>query len=266
MPLDINRVFSACAAVSVLMAAACSPVPTSIHFPDGSMTVESLDKVPVPAVQVVDKNGQPIEPAPIVSWDASPAKVVTVDGNMLVPGENGEGVVRASVGEISGETSITVAVPTLADKLFETTSLSAALGLMKSELADSYDDLDPGTVMLAFWAANNLEWSDVNVAKDETSYKLVQKDSTAQRGKRLCIRGAIIQIEKAADGLFEGLMFDGYNDIFKIYAVKDTGTLVQGNWGRFCGFVTGKYSYANSGGGTSHAVSIIGMYELPSNK
>jgi hypothetical protein len=30
--------------------------------------------------------------------------------------------------------------------------------------------------------------------------------------------------------------------------------------------VTGKYSYANSGGGTGHAVTLVGVFDLPENK
>ncbi len=68
MTLNARGIVGACAALFVLMLSGCTPVPATIHFPDGSVTVESLDTVPVPTVQVVDKNGQPIEPTPFVTW------------------------------------------------------------------------------------------------------------------------------------------------------------------------------------------------------
>ena len=49
-------------------------------------------------------------------------------------------------------------------------------------------------------------------------------------------------------------------------AAGDTGTLVDGDRARFCGVTTGRYSYSNAGGGTTHAVQLIGMFDLPSNR
>lgn len=48
-------------------------------------------------------------------------------------------------------------------------------------------------------------------------------------------------------------------------SVSSTGRLVEDSRARLCGFVTGKYSYSNSGGGSSHAVQLVGMFKLPEN-
>lgn len=49
-------------------------------------------------------------------------------------------------------------------------------------------------------------------------------------------------------------------------AVASTGELVAQSSANFCGVTTGKYSYSNSGGGTTHAVFLVGMFDLPENK
>ncbi len=35
---------------------------------------------------------------------------------------------------------------------------------------------------------------------------------------------------------------------------------------RFCGVVTGLFDYANSGGGTGHAVAIVGLFDIAENR
>ena len=35
---------------------------------------------------------------------------------------------------------------------------------------------------------------------------------------------------------------------------------------RFCGIATGRDTYANTGGGTTHAVRVVGMFDLPENR
>ncbi len=60
-------------------------------------------------------------------------------------------------------------------------------------------------------------------------------------------------------------MSNGGN-IYRFLAAGSSGTLVPQSYGRFCGVVTGTYDYSNSGGGTGHAVEMVGMFDLPENK
>lgn len=154
------------------------------------------------------------------------------------------------------------------DRLMKTPTLDGALLTTKPKMADTVTKLDDGHLMLMFWSAKHLHWSDVSVTKNETSFALVRKDSDEARGKRLCVSGTIVEIEvmKTDESTsFGGLMFDAAGDIYKFSAVGSTGELVSKSQARFCGIVTGKYDYPNSVGGVGHAVKLVGMFDLPAN-
>lgn len=146
---------------------------------------------------------------------------------------------------------------------------AGAFAVARPLMEDAFDETSLGAQLFAYWAAAHLTWSDVHVEKDETSPGLVKKDAEAQRGKRLCYSGTIIQIAKAelGDGrhVFVGLLMTNRRDIFHFLAAGSTGALVEDSRARICGFVTGAYSYSNSGGGSSHAVQVVGMFRLPEN-
>ena len=140
---------------------------------------------------------------------------------------------------------------------------------VKDKMSDTDDETSPGALLLALWSSDRLKWPDVAVAKNETSFALIRKDSDANRGKRMCIRGQIIQIQKEkGDGmsLFSGLMLAGSGDITSFIAAGNTGALVARSRTRLCGVVIGTYDYSNSGGGKGHAISLVGMFDLPENR
>lgn len=148
-------------------------------------------------------------------------------------------------------------------------SLAAALAIAGPELADTTDELGTGALLLTAWSSTRMRWPDVSVAKNETSFALVHKDSDAARGKRMCVRGSLIQISKESVGssaVFIGLLMSGYTDLVHFVAVGSTGELVERSRTRLCGVVTGTYDYANSGGGTGHAINVVGMFDLPENR
>jgi len=146
-----------------------------------------------------------------------------------------------------------------------------ALTFAMQYMDDTEGKVSDGAIILAAWASRNMKWTDVAVTKDETSFALVRKDSEDARGKRLCTSGQIIQIEvyKFESGdrpVSVGLLMSGAGNLYNFVAAGSSGTLVEQSWARFCGVVTGKYDYANSAGGTGHAVSIVGMFDLPENR
>lgn len=150
----------------------------------------------------------------------------------------------------------------------EAPTLAAALKLTERDMEDG-KDFSSGTTDLASWATRSMKWSDVAVAKNETSYALVNKDSDAERGKRLCVSGTLIEIhsaKSAAGTAYVGGLVDGEGKIYRFISVKSTGTLVERNSARLCGVVTERQSYANSGGGTTHAVAMVGIFDLPENR
>ena len=160
--------------------------------------------------------------------------------------------------------------PTLAEQLAAEDSFDIALALTKPAMEDSTNEISAGALLFAYWAAQRMRWPDINF-KDETSIKLVKKDSDAARGKRMCYSGSIVQITKQSidegvPSVFIGLLRTRGWDILHFIAVGSTGALVEDSRARFCGVVTGTYSYSNSGGGTTHAVQLVGMFKLRENE
>jgi hypothetical protein len=158
--------------------------------------------------------------------------------------------------------------PSLADRLAETASFDAALQLAKPMMADTTDEVSLGALALAMWGAERLRFDDVAVAKNanETKPALIHKDSDRERGKRLCVNGRIIQIAKDDLGIFIGLLMMSNGEVVHYLASGDTGELVARSRARFCGVATGRYTYANAGGGTTHAIQMVGMFDLPANR
>jgi hypothetical protein len=74
-------------------------------------------------------------------------------------------------------------------------TLKGAMKVARPRMSDESDGKDSdGAVLLALWAAGNMHWSDVSVATDETSFALIRKDPDAERGKRLCTSGTVLEI------------------------------------------------------------------------
>ena len=160
---------------------------------------------------------------------------------------------------------------TLEDKVWETTSTAEALKLLVPAFIDTHDSDDEARGLFVRWSAEHLRWADVEVAKDETTFGLVMKDSAAERGKRICYGARIMQIAKVSGTtgsrpIYGGTFSTRAGKIVHFYAVGSSGALEEGSRARFCGFVTGRYSYANVGGGTTHAISLVGMFDLAENK
>ncbi len=157
------------------------------------------------------------------------------------------------------------------DLIQKVQSFSAAVEMVKPDMADTHDEHSGGTLLLTVWAASHLRWEDVGVTKNETSFALVKKDSDEARGKRMCASGTLIQISKQDFGdlggnkIYGGLLLTRSGDILSFFAAGSTGSLVERNKARFCGVVTGTYDYSNSAGGVGHAVATVGMFDLPEN-
>lgn len=148
-------------------------------------------------------------------------------------------------------------------------TLTDALDQFKIGFEDSdADTMPPGMVLFAVWSAKHLTLADVKTLP-KTKYALVMKDPDEERGKQLCFAGRIIEIEieKTNNGKFAhlGIMSDNLN-VVRAVAVKSTGDLVAGSRATLCGVVVGKYSYANSGGGTTHTVRMVGIFDIPANR
>lgn len=145
-----------------------------------------------------------------------------------------------------------------------------ALAFAKPFMRDEFETHDLGTLMFWSWSSHHLFWSDVN-HKDETSIPLIRKDPSEARGKHYCASGRIIQIttnpkDKYSNKSYTGLLLDNSRNLVHFYAVHSSGSLVERSPARICGIVTGVFDYSNSGGGTSHAIKLVGIFDLPENK
>lgn len=159
--------------------------------------------------------------------------------------------------------------PGATEQILAATTLPEAIALAKPHMTDVRDDISPGARLLARWSMKHLKLSDVHVTKDETSFALVQKDPDEERGKRLCYGGTIVQIhaDKSEYGKgFSGILMTRRAELFRFFVAGSSGRLIEDSWARLCGVVIGNYTYANSGGGTGHAVYVVGMFDLPENR
>jgi hypothetical protein len=159
---------------------------------------------------------------------------------------------------------------TLKSQLDSTNTLAGALIVLRAHLKDAVGTPDLGAVLLAIWSTKHLTWKDLTLLP-KTSRALVLKDSEAERGKSLCAEGSINQItadHSAGPGqtIYEGGIVTSSMAIVRFLAVGSTGTLIENSNARFCGVVTGRYSYPNTGGGTTHAVQMVGFFDLPENR
>jgi len=128
---------------------------------------------------------------------------------------------------------------------------------------------NPGKICMAIWAGKNFKWDMVKVIKNETTPGLVFKNSEKEVGKKLCVSGTIIQISETASlNISEGLLHSNTGQLFNFVNAGSSGNLDkdENDHGRFCGVVVGTYTYSNSGGGTGHAVDVVGMWDLKENK
>lgn len=183
---------------------------------------------------------------------------------------------EASQGDSSAPTHIAIPAqlkaepppPTPVERIRAAPSLEAALKVAKPAFDDTFDSTSDGAKLFATWAVDNLRWSQLSNL-EETKYALVMKDPDEERGKRLCGRGLLVEIqaERTAHGkVHHGGIALGYAKVLRFYAVGSTGKLVARKNARFCGVVVGKQSYRNSAGGTAHGLMLVGIFDLPANR
>jgi hypothetical protein len=143
-------------------------------------------------------------------------------------------------------------------------TLPAVIEGARPLMQDTVDEQSVGTITLAYWAIDRMTHADLDQVP-ETKRGLVFKDSSAERGKRLCVKGRIseIAVEETEMGkVYVGGIVSGYTDVTRFIAVGNTGELVEDSRAKFCGVVTGRYSYSNVSGGTTHAPMAVGLFYL----
>ncbi|WP_415878677.1 hypothetical protein [Methylomonas sp. TEB] len=152
---------------------------------------------------------------------------------------------------------------------FQSYTLQEAIEISKPEMEDIQGiGVSKGSGILAYWASFGLKWQELQ-ALPKSKYGLVMKDSVPELGKRLCVTGHVaeIQRERSIDQpIFTGGIIDNEAKVYRFAAVGSTGEIVANDRASFCGIITGQQHYPNSIGGVSHAVYLVGMFDLPENK
>ncbi|PPD34924.1 MAG: hypothetical protein CTY21_09395 [Methylomonas sp.] len=161
--------------------------------------------------------------------------------------------------------------PSAAEKIEKIKALPIrdAIDYAKREMSDIQGEgVSAGAAFLALWSSYSLKWADLQTI-EKGKYGLVMKDSSTQIGRRLCMSGSVIEIERdrtVSQPIFIGGLIDNEGKIYRFVAVGSTGEIVGGTNAKFCGIIAGQQHYANSIGGVAHAVALIGMFDLPENK
>ena len=140
--------------------------------------------------------------------------------------------------------------------------------MTRPAFSDETDKVSDGAILLSIWMNDHKNWKELN-ALPTTKFKLVQKDAESERGKILCMRGSLVEINVDRSGGFPaylGGVFSYSGDVVRFVAVGSTGELVANSNAKICGVVIGTFSYSNSAGGVTHAVQIVGMFDLKENK
>jgi hypothetical protein len=145
-------------------------------------------------------------------------------------------------------------------------AVSVALPLM----TDTHDEDSAGAGLLAAWSAEHAKWSDFSLpgTRLETTFDEMQKDPDKGRGKRTCVSGEIIEIHATklgAEGGDTGLLMGAGMRLVRFLSVGSSEGIVRDSRTSFCGVAIGQYDYANSAGGTGHAVEIVGMFKIAQN-
>jgi hypothetical protein len=159
------------------------------------------------------------------------------------------------------DTTVNHEEPTVVQRLRQAETLHEAMDICSPLMGDKYEDLSIGGACLAAWGKSHLTWTNVHVSKDETSPGLVFKNSTSQLGKRICSAGTVVEITEN-NNITEGELAGYSGTIYHFLTVGSSGSIVQKSAAHLCGIVVGTYSYPNSGGGTTHTIDLVGMWDL----
>lgn len=160
--------------------------------------------------------------------------------------------------------------PSLSEKLAAAENLREAVALTKPLFADVQgEDVNPGAALLAmWWAHRSTLWNEL-IAMPDTRRAEVMKDPEPYRGQRICMTGSVTQIFRdkstpASAPVYMGVLYHN-GGFVRFLAARSTAAVVEDTPARFCGIVVGLQSYPNVSGGTTHAIQVVGLFDIPAN-
>lgn len=168
------------------------------------------------------------------------------------------------VASTSAAPSASAAVPSKLDQLLSLDTIERAIALAKPSFTDATDETSAGATLFAQWAAKKMQWKDVALDKDETTFEAALKTPDEARGKRLCAKGLVSKIDEDKGGpvaSHSGVLLTGKKDVVHFLAVGPIGDVEAKKSAKLCGVVIGKYDYKNASGEQSHATQVVGLFE-----
>ena len=161
------------------------------------------------------------------------------------------------------------ASPSPLQQLLDKPTLMEAVNYLKPEMKDAFNSFPEAAGYLAIWSnKHGFKWKDL-ANFEETQFGRVLKDPDAERGKRICMVGSIVEIaadKTAGFTVYHAGLADNNMRFMRVLAVGSTGDLIAQSPFRFCGVVIGKVGFQNSIGGTTEAVYAVGVFDLPENR
>ena len=147
-------------------------------------------------------------------------------------------------------------------------TLPEAIEGVRPLMSDEYNKVSAGATLLGVWGLGRMKWEDLSQLP-RTKRALVMKSPDMERGKLICISGAIIEIlSEHVQGkeISQGGMFDDAGGLYRFVNPGSSGTLVERSRAAMCGVVIGKFDYQNSMNGTAHSIQLVGMFDLPETR
>lgn len=163
----------------------------------------------------------------------------------------------------AGYHAVSPRAPTPAD-------LATTVADVKGSMSDVNDGkISPGASILVSRLMERIPYWTEMMALPATTEKLVLKDASSERGKRVCVSGTIAEISITDLGsgsrIGEGGIITDGGTVVRFAAIGSTGSIVHDSYARFCGIAIGRYSFTNTQHTTTHAVYVVGLFDLPEN-
>jgi hypothetical protein len=148
-------------------------------------------------------------------------------------------------------------------------TLAGAIAFARPKMTETPGGVSAGTLILIGWSNRHMQWADVDVPKNETSYELVQTDLEQQMGKRMCVSGSVASVGPVRTDsaqYWNGLLNLGGGKQVAFFGVRGLGAIQGGSKARLCGVVTDAVGNADQAAHHRRAVVMVGMLDVPENR
>lgn len=159
--------------------------------------------------------------------------------------------------------------PSVQDQVMQSKTLQEALFFLVPHMENtSGSDLPAAAAVLAMWMNKKFWWNELMWMPDSKRVEAM-KDPISFRGKRICLSGSVVEIyaDHSVDPVaFNGTIMTASFDTVRFIAVRSTRGIHENSPAKLCGIITGTQTYPTTGGGFSHALFVVGVFDLPENR